>query len=476
MKLPTLEEIKAEQAKRSLKEFVRQAWPIVEPSIDLLENWHIDAICDHLEAVTQGEIKRLLINIPPRYMKSTLVTIMWPCWEWITKPGLRYLFASYSADMSTEHSLARRTIIESPWYQSRYGHIVALARDQNEKTAFRNTARGLMVATSVGGTATGKGGERVIVDDPHNVKQAESEVERNAAVTFFRQTLSTRLNDKAKDAIVVVMQRLHQADVSGYCIGAGYTHLCLPGEYEPNHPFVWPKDPRKEPGELLWPRREDAAVVAEMKSSLGSYGFAGQYQQRPSPAEGGVIKREWIRYYNAVPVDATLYVQSWDATFKDTQDGSYVVGQVWAKKGADYYLVDQVRGRWDFVRTVQEIKNLTARYPQARSKLIEDKANGPAIISALRHEVSGLIPIQVKGSKEARLAAVSPLFEAGNVHLPGNAPWVADYIEELCSFPNAANDDQADSTSQALDRLSTKLPVRVAAGGERKDVQAYVPR
>jgi len=479
---PVFDREAADRAERSLSEYVRQAWPIVEPGAEYLHNWHIDAIAECLEAVTAGQIRRLIINIPPRYMKSIAVSVMWPTWEWIRQPETRWIFASYSQSLSTKHSVDRRTIIQSDWYLRNWGSRFKLTTDQNVKTEFMNNRRGVMVATSVGGTLTGKGGNRVVVDDPHNPKEAQSDIQRQAGVDFFKHTLSTRLDDKRRGAIVVVMQRLHEQDLTGYLLEqGGWEHLCLPAEAEGRTVISLPsgREIVREDGELLWPEREGPAEIEQAKKDLGSYGYAGQYQQRPSPAEGGIFKRWWWRFWRygdrelppvtvkkpdgelinieAVPLPETFYqtAQSWDMAFKDTKGSAFVAGQAWGKNGANYYLLDQVRDRWDFVATIGAFRGFTQKWPQIVMKLVEDKANGPAVISTLQREIPGIIAVQPEGSKEARAHAVSPLVEAGNVFLPhpAIALWVWDFIEECAAFPRGCYRDQVDAMTQALNKF-----------------------
>ncbi len=456
--LPKVNEHGKALCEKSLEQYIKQAWSVIEPATPYQQNWHISAICDYLEAVTAGEITRLLINIPPRYMKSISVSVMWPTWEWITRPDSRWLFASYSASLSTKHSVDRRTIIQSDWYSGRWGSRYRLTSDQNVKTEFQNTERGVMVATSVGGTATGKGGTRIVVDDPHNPVEAQSDVQRGAAITFFDQTLSTRLDDKRTGAIVVVMQRLHERDMGQHCLDLGYEHLCLPAVSEERTVISTPsgKEYVREAEDILWPSREGPAELEAAKKALGSYGYAGQYEQRPSPAEGGMLKREWWKYYKQAPDSFGQVIQSWDMAFKDTNGSDYVVGQVWGKVGASKYLLDQVRGRMDMPTTVRAVEMLSAKWPIARLKLVEDKANGPAVMQTLRGKISGLVAVEPKGGKVARVNAVLPDIEAGNAYLPDPsiAPWVIDFVEECAVFPNGAHDDQVDPMSQALYRLS----------------------
>jgi predicted phage terminase large subunit-like protein len=459
-------EIDRELSSRSLREFVRNAWAVTEPSTPFVEGWHIDAIVEHLEAITNGQNRNLVINVPPRHMKSLLVSVFWPAWEWIRWPERRWLFSSYAAQLSIRDSLKCRRLIDSPWYQGNWGDCFALTSDQNTKGRFDNNRSGYRLSTSVGGAATGEGGDRIICDDPHNVQEAESDAIRKSTLDWWDTVMSTRQNDPKSAAKVVVMQRCHQADLSGHLLAqGGWEHLCLPAEYEgPRQPtsIGW-TDPRTKTDELLWPARFGRKEIEDLKRSLGSYATAGQLQQRPAPAGGGIFKRTWWRFYTEIPRNLlghprfTEVIQSWDLSFKDNHNSSFVVGQVWGRIGADRYLLDQVRGRFDFVVTLQHLLTLSAKWPSARIKLIESKANGPAVISSLRHRITGLVAVEVRGSKEARAHAISPIVESGNVYLPNPsmAPWVQDFIEEAAAFPNGAADDQVDAMSQALNRIGS---------------------
>src|SRR5215813_12383746 len=253
-----LDELDAEMASRSLREFVRQAWPIVEPSTPFVPGWHIDAIVEHLEAVTHGEIRNLLINVPPRHAKSLLVSVFWPTWEWVRAPERRWLYSSYAASLSIRDSVKCRRLIESPWYQQRWGERFALTSDQNTKGRFDNNRTGYRLTTSVGGAVTGEGGDRIVCDDPHNVQEAESDSIRKSTLEWFDVVMSTRMNDPKTAAKVVVMQRCHHQDLSGHLLEqGGFEHLRLPAEYEAPSCVTsigW-SDPRTEHGELLWPAR-----------------------------------------------------------------------------------------------------------------------------------------------------------------------------------------------------------------------------
>lgn len=463
---PSLADIDREISRRSLVEFIRLAWPVVEPSTPYVHGWHIDAIAEHLEAVSRGEIRNLVINMPPRHAKSLLVSVFWPVWEWTTHPERRWLYSSYALSLSIRDSLKCRRLIESPWFQKRWGHVFALTNDQNAKIRFDNDKTGYRIATSVGGAVTGEGGDRVIVDDPANVNDASSDLMRQRTIEWWDQAMSTRLNDPKTGVKVIVMQRVHQDDLSGHVLAqGGYEHLKLSAEYEGTKTVTsigW-EDPRTEPGELLWPERFGADEIANLKRAMGPYAAAGQLQQRPSPLEGGLFKREWWKFYRELPALDEM-IQSWDMAFKDTAGSDFVAGHVWGKSGADRYFVGRFHQRVDFVDTVKAVEAMSERYPTTRAKLVEDKANGPAVISTLRHKISGLLPITPEGGKLARANAVVPAIAAGNVYLPhpDTAPWVSEFIEECAQFPNGAHDDDVDAMTQALLHLENRKSLMVS--------------
>lgn len=448
--------------------FVREGWHVVEPASPYVPGWHLDAIAEHLEAVTHGKIRNLIINIPPRHMKSLSVCVFWPCWEWTEDPYVRWLFSSYSDRLATRDSLKCRRLIQSPWYQERWGDAFKLTGDQNEKTRFENNKAGYRLATGVGGAATGEGGDRLIVDDPIKAKDANSQAARDSANTWWDETMSTRGNDPKTVAKVIIMQRLHEDDLTGHVLtkmregGEHYEHLCLPAEYEPRvyvSGIGW-SDPRTEDGALLWPARFGADELERLKRSLGSYGASGQLQQQPVPRGGGMIKRAWWKFYKVAPAHFDQIVDSWDMTFKDTTASDFVSGQKWGRVGADVYLLARIHDRMNFPTAQQAVKNLAAIPPQAPAKLVEDKANGSAIIASLRSIVAGLIPVEPQGGKQARAAAVSPFIEAGNAYLPDPeiAPWIEEFIAECAAFPLALYDDDVDAMSQALARLLLNGP------------------
>ncbi len=450
-------------ARRSLRAFVEQAWPMLEPTTPFLPNWHIDLICEYLEAVTAGDVKQLVINIPPRYMKSLLVSVMWPVWEWLQSPESRWVFVSHSERLAVQFSLDRRELLLAPWYRSLCGDRVRLMHDQNEKTEYRNTHRGRMVATSIGGTVTGKGGNRIVVDDPHTPLAVESDAVRARVIEYFLRTLSTRLDDKQRGATVLVMQRLHAQDLTAVCLDLGYTHLCLPAEAERRTIIDFPRSERivtREMGDLLWPAREGPGEIAQRRIELGAYAFSGQYQQTPSPRTGGMFKRNWWRFYDELPGDLEEIGQSWDLAMKGGADHDFVVGLVAGRRGANIYVVDRHKAQEHVSETLRSIRRVYRQYPKTRTILVEDSANGPAVVDLLRDEIRGIIPVKPQGGKIERAAACAPTVEAGNVYLPRATAqngrripgrvWVDDFIEQLAAFPMGAHDDDVDAFTQLL--------------------------
>jgi predicted phage terminase large subunit-like protein len=486
----------AKQAEASLKSFVQQAWPIIEPGTAYLHNWHIDAICEDLEAVSRFAITRELINIPPRYMKSTLVAIMWPVWVWTWWPESRWLFTSYSADLSTTHSLSRRRIIEHEWYQRNWGERVQLAHDQNEKTEFANTRQGLMIATSLSGTATGKGGDFLVVDDPHNPKQAESDVERTTAVRDFKRTFSTRLNDKRRGAIVVVMQRLHAGDISAEALSQGYHHLCLPAEAETRSVVTMASGRQivREEGSLLWPEREGPAEIKQAKRAMGSYAYAGQYQQRPAPAGGGKFQAGWFRYFED---EGEFYVlhdpdgdkrvlksETWrfitaDLALSTKEGASWTVIATWVvTQQADCMLVNIHRARMESPEVEVALGNAYTRWDP--SFVGVEKAHfGVAVCQKFMRKGLPLKELVADKDKVTRSLSASVDMENGKFYFLAGAPWLSDYETELLWFPNGEYDDQVDVTSYAaivLAQMGGFGKGDILRGRTRQTVQIDLPQ
>lgn len=452
------QELLYRRAERSLAEFTRQSWSILEPATVLKWGWHLDYAAEHLEAVARGEILQLIINIPPRNLKSILVSISFPPWVWTSMPSTRFLCGSYSQSLASKHSIDCRTVIESDWYQRKWKLKVKLVDDQNQKMEFVNTRRGHRIATSILGTATGKGGDIVIADDPHDTTGALSDVERKTTIETFRQKFMSRHDDKKTGRTIVVMQRLHESDLTGELLkDGGWTHVNLPAIAPKKTIIVFPTSKRevvREAGTALHPAREDLATLSQIKKNLGSRAFAGQYDQAPAAAEGNIIKREWIRFWDSHPTFEEEII-SVDATFTGKATSDFVAMQVWGRNGARKYLLDQIYGRMGLTDTISALVSLCEKWPGAKTKIIENKANGPAIEDLLSRHISGIVLVEPQGDKIARVNAVSPQLEAGNVLFPmtSREPWVESLIDELVTFPNAAHDDRVDAMSQALLRL-----------------------
>lgn len=449
--------IEREACKRSLATFIRRAWAQLEPGQPYSHGWHMDAIGEHLEAVTKGQIKRLLINIPPGTMKSMSTSVFWPAWEWgpLGMQHIRFIGASHEEGLATRDSMKMRRLVQSDWYQRLWP--LEFVGDQNQKTYFENSKTGWRQSCPVK-SMTGKRGDRVLWDDPHSVEDAYSVVALETSTRIFKETLPTRLNNPDSSAIIIVMQRLNESDVSGEIIKGdyGYEHLCLPMEYESSRPCVTvlgSPDPRKEDGELLFPARFPRDVVTRDKKIMGEYAVAGQFQQRPSPLGGGIFKTGWWRYYQLLPAIKRI-IQSWDTAFAIKTASDYTVCTTWAECESGYYLIDLFKQKLEFPDLKRSAISLYAKH-KPHAVLVEDKASGQSLIQELKRETRmPIVPIKVDTDKVSRAYAVTPLIESGRVFLPDGASWLAEFISSMGTFPNAAHDDDVDSVTQALNYLA----------------------
>lgn len=483
--------VMAEKARRSLREFVRQAWPLVDPAHPFISAWHVDAICDHLQEVARGGIRRLVINIPPGHGKSVLICVLWPSWMWTNRPAWRALFASHAAPLALRDAVRSRGLVESDWYTDSFSRPAgwSLSSDQNVKSRFTNTSSGDRLSIGVGAGATGFRGDAFVVDDPISAMDAHSKAMRDEANRWWDEETSQRLDDPLRAARVVVQQRLHQEDLAGHLIAqGGYELLVLPSEFEPERraktfhvvrnghaePEEFWQDPRTEAGELLCEALRPREAIELAKRDLQD-AYPGQHQQRPAPAGGGMFRVADWRFWKpdgqapdhvaarprgcydgparARPSRFDRVILSVDATFKKTATGSFVAMHVWGASGADRYLLDRVHDRLDFAETLVAFSSLCARWPDALEKVVEDKANGPAVISALQHKIPGIVPCEPYGDKESRARAMLPYQRAGNVYLPDGAPWLAEYVTEHALFPFGQYNDDVDAQSQALRHL-----------------------
>jgi predicted phage terminase large subunit-like protein len=456
--------ISREKQERSLPEFIEKAWSVIEPDTAYIDNWHIHLIAEYLQAVDIGQVKRLIINIPPRHMKSIEVTVCYPAWVWTREPHKRFIKVSYSDILSRKHNIMTRDVITSPWYQGNWGDKVTLKSDVNRQNEFENSANGMMYSTSIGGALTGHGADVIILDDPQDPLTAYSEAGREAAINFFTRKLQSRLNNAVTGAFIIIMQRLHERDLTGYILSEqlNYEHLCLPAEAEQMTLITFPisgKEIIREPGDILNKGRFTHEVLADLKKTMGSVDYAGQYQQKPAPAEGIIFKREWMtKFYTELPANSVI-IQSWDLPFTKSEASAKCAGIIMAKKGSEIYIIDVVNEKMEFTESVAAIRMMTGKHPNARAKVIENKANGPAIVSLLKKEIPGMVEFNPKGGKEERARSVTPYFEAGNVYFPNPAThaWVNDLILDLLNFPNGMYKDTVDATVQGILYLYDKV-------------------
>jgi predicted phage terminase large subunit-like protein len=466
-----LDYIRKALAEKSLADFIKQGWRNMDPS-NFISNWHIDAICEHLEAVSRGEIKRLIINVPPRHMKSLSVSVAWPAWTWAQAENkdmplmgahVRFLAASYAQSLSTRDNVKCRRLIQSQWYRDNWGDRFDLTGDQNTKIRFENDHQGYRIATSVDGTATGEGGDVIIVDDALSAGDAGSPVARNAVTEWWDGTMSTRLNDPKTGAFAIIMQRLHQNDLVGHILDrepGDWTMLCLPARYESDHPHVYPLDIRSQNGALLWPARMGETEVKKLETTLGSYGAAGQLQQRPAPREGGMFKRHWFKIVEAAPA-GLRFVRAWDLAASVPKVGSdpdYTVGLKMGKDAAgNYWIVDVVRDRISAL-AVEQLMLSTATQDTISTTIKLSQDPGQAGKGQVQQQVRMLAGYTVKaapetGSKEVRAEAFAAQCEAGNVSLVKGL-WVPAFLDEIEVFPFGSHDDQVDTAANAFNELA----------------------
>lgn len=439
-------------SRRHFSLFLRRVMGTVAPGAQYKHNWHIDAIAEYLAACASGEVRRLIINLPPRMLKSTMVSVAWPAWLLGQRPESRLMVASYAQSLSVKHSTDCRAVMEADWYRRLFAGT-ELARDQNEKEKFATTARGYRLAVSVGGAAIGEGGDILIADDPINPLQARARGQRDAVNQWFDHTFVTRLDDKQKGAMVVVMQRLHPEDLSGYLLEkGGWEHLCLPAVAPCAQVIsVGGFSHKRTEGEALHPVREDVALLERIKQDLGSANFNAQYQQAPLVSVGSFVQLHWFpRFKLDTAMERTSCVQSWDTGIKAGAQHDASACATFMVRDGVHHLVDMLAVRMEYPELKRLMVNHAARFsPDA--VLIEDKASGQSLLQDLRRETGlPVIACMPDADKLTRFARVTPLMEAGKIALPVHAPWLAAFEAELSSFPDGAHDDQVDVVSQYL--------------------------
>lgn len=508
----------ARLAKESLADFIRLGWHVLEPGTELEWNWHIEALANHLQWMFEDwrakkrdktfvqRVQRLLVNIPPGTMKSRIVSVFFPAWAWLHVPTWRVICLSANPDVALRDAMYSREVIESEWYRSMFAPKWKLSENTNAKGWFANTSGGFRKSSGFMAKVIGSRADAIIVDDPNDAHEVHSEVVRHGTNERWSTSIVNRVNDLRCALYIGIMQRVHEEDWSGYVLSrGGWAHLCLPMEFEPDvaaaakNPFGW-RDPRTVEGEVLHAARFTPEVLAEQRLTLGSYGYAGQMQQRPAPAEGGMFKRSWWRTFAAEYETAKIVVRvgdggvvrddprevtrlklasapklddlliSVDCSFKKTAKGSRVAIAAIGRRGPDRFVIDVVARPMDIGETLVAIREMRAKYPSARRILIEDKANGSACVNILSKELTGVVEQKVgSDSKVGRATAVAPTVESGNCYLPDFAPWRDDFLHELSVFPNGAKDDQVDVFSQALiDMQGSNDAARIrAAFGKR---------
>lgn len=469
-----LDLLTAVKAQRNFKTFVQTAWPILHPARPYIDTWHMDGICEHLEALYRGKIRNLLITVPPGHSKSLLSAVFLPCWGWLDDPTTAFLYLSFAHELSSRDSAKCLTVMRSPWYKKYFGHRFTLTRQSALKIT--NDQQGYRIATSVEATAAmGERGDILVADDALSIKDGQkSEAKRNAVNKIWDDAFCSRAKDGATLRKLIIQQRIHMDDLAGHVLDqGGWVHLNLPAEYVPEHrcqtyidkTLFW-SDPRTEEGELLFSQLFDEDHLAEERKKPG---YSALYQQNPIPEGGGTIKTVWLtsNHYNESPSviagRASKVIQSWDTAQKKGARTSFTVGQVWAKLDANFYLLDEIRERMEFVDIIRAIKRLTALWPMCQEKLIEDKSSGSDVISQLQGKIPGIIPVPVnEDGKLDRLDAVSWVFEGGNVRIPreiveGRVPrriaWIPAWVEELISAPVGKYMDRVDAATQAIARL-----------------------
>jgi predicted phage terminase large subunit-like protein len=447
--------------------FVHKAFTTLCPGQNYVSTWHVEAIAWQLERVRRGEIRRLIINMPPRSLKSIMASVAFPAFVLGHDPSRRIICVSYSGDLSRKHSNDFRALLESPWYGRTFPNA-RIGPYKNSETEIELTERGFRLATSVGGTLTGRGGDIIIIDDPLKPDDALSETKRSAANQWFANTLLSRLDDKRTGAIAIVMQRVHMDDLTGFLLSQSseWELLSLPAiaEFEETIALGNGHSHRRQFGEALSPEREPVHVLEALKLQIGSDAFSAQYQQAPVPPGGAMVKRHWVRRYGdelPSPAEQLMTVQSWDTASKGGPDNDWSVCTTWIlTRRKRWYLLDVWRRRVDYPALKAAAQSLAKKWSAWRV-LVEDAATGTALVQELREMIPGIIAVKPVGDKASRMAVASAKFEAGQVFLPERANWLPDLEAELFAFPGGRHDDQCDSISQALCDGDRNMPLEI---------------
>lgn len=486
-------EFQAADAEEHLIDFIPLIWEAVEPARPFVRGWAIEAILEHLEAVHNGEIRKLLMNVPPGFMKSLATDVIFPAWEWgpRNRADIRYLCASYSHHLTIRDNDRTRMVINHDVYQRFWGDRFKIDGNQNAKVKFANDRRGFKLATSVGGVGTGERADRVIIDDPHNVLEAESDAVRNAALMWFSEVLPTRVNDKKTAAYITIMQRVHENDVAGHILekDLGYTHLCIPMHFDPNHPLIekrrcwsgWRGDPRKEDGELAFPERFAEAEVKELELEMmswgGSYAVAGQLEQRPEPRGGGMCQEDWFEYVDEVSGLSAVRTRGWD--FASTEGGegagsaSVKMAETWHEGESDLWiedawwervspggLYDQLRftlklDGWDVFQSLPQDPGQAGKYQV--NDLLEIMAGHDFEFSLESGDkVQRFRPFAAQAETRAKLGRKIKIVRG---------PWNKTFMDHLTKFPLGRYKDLPDATSRAYGGIVRRSGGEQMVGG-----------
>lgn len=474
------------QPPMALREYVPKAWRVLEPETEFVGGWHIDAICDHLEAVIRGEIRNLRINIPPRMSKSRTVSICWPTHTWTYRPSVKFLFTSYSAGLSTDHSVESRRLVRSGWYQANWGNVWDFAGDQNLKTRFDNDHGGYRMATSTNAQTTGFGGDIVVLDDPDDVRQIHSQNYRETRDRWWREVMSTRQNQPNTGGMVLVQQRCHQRDLSGLVEAddkeTEWVDLVMPMEYDPKRRYVTVlgfEDPRRSEGELLCPERFDRNAVEKLKSRLTPYGVAGQLQQLPQQEGGGLFKRDWFRIVDDLPdpdsKDADekaiarrmKWVRYWDCAATEesvsNRDPDYTAGAKVGKYPDSNRIViaHMIRKRLE-PELVHDLILSTAKEDGGKVRIVEEREGGSSGKSMIAFRKKALQGFHYEGRIKGRgkIADWEPLGVAardGRVDILRGS-WNTEFLDEMANVPHSGHDDQADAAAGGFNEIDLRAP------------------
>lgn len=480
-----LAKVRAEAARRSFKEFVKQAWPVIEPGTPLIWGWSMDAVIEHLEAVVRRDIKRLVITVPPGASKSKLTRVLLPPWQWISDPYHKFLSASYALDLTIRDNLETRRVITSEWYGDTFN--LKIAEDDGGKTGFSLDTFGSLKAVTVGGKTTGFRGDTFVIDDPINVQDANSPVKRAEALEWFAEAAQSRINSAANSAVVVIMQRVHEQDVAALALEMGYEHLCIPMRWDETYrrttSIGW-TDPRQNEGELMFPERFPKDWVDQTEKNMGPYAFASQYQQTPVPRKGAMFQVERLNIIDKLPDEPFISVRAWDLA-GTAGAGAFTVGvrMRYGRESRKFY-IDHIARAQLSSGAVRDLILNTAIEDGVETRISLPKDPGQAGVAQIEDLTALLAGFNVKaeaqsGSKEMRAEPFAAQMENGHICVVQDV-WTKAFIEEARFFPKGRYMDQIDAASSAFNMLapisrSKRRVLSLVVGGERQENWTSTP-